>query len=273
MCPQRQLAACGSNSVRIIVVNEIDWSGVEVLTFDCYGTLIDWETGIVRALRGVIGPEVATDDELLAGYAGHEAAAEAGPWKPYRQILRESMSQICRGYGLMPTSAQAAAFGGSVADWPAFPDSAEALTRLKGRFGLGIITNCDDDLFGLSDRRLGQPFRWVVTAQQAESYKPTTRNFELAFARIDRPRESIVHVAQSLYHDHIPAQKLGLRTVWINRRQGRPGGGATPPAEGRPDLTFPDLATFADAGPEGQDISARSSRLDVTAGATISAAG
>lgn len=118
------------------------------------------------------------------------------------------------------------------------------------------ITNCDDDLFAFSNHRLGEPFRWIVTAQQAGSYKPSTRNFELAFERIGRPRDRIVHVAQSLYHDHVPARALGLRTVWINRRHGRPGSGATPPAEGRPDMTFPDMAAFADVA-AGRDNHSR----------------
>ncbi len=245
MCPKRHAAGRGSNSVRISLVEGIDFGDVEVLTFDCYGTLIDWEAGILRALRGVIGPEVAADDELLEAYAATEAAGESGPWKPYRQILAESMSELCRSYDAAPTPAQEAAFGGSVADWPAFADSVDALARLKGRFLLGVITNCDDDLFAFSNRRLGEPFRWIVTAQQARSYKPNSRNFELAFERIDRPLDRIVHVAQSLYHDHVPAKELGLKTVWINRRHDRPGAGATPPAQGRPDLTFPDMAAFA----------------------------
>ena len=228
-------------------MNEIDWGRVEVLTFDCYGTLIDWETGILTALRRVIAPHIAADEELLEAYAGQEAAAEAGPWKPYRAILADSMVEVCRRYGVAPSPEEHAKFGASVADWPAFPDSVDALARLKNRFRLGVITNCDDDLFAFSNARLGEPFEWIVTAQQAGSYKPSTHNLELAFARIDRPRDNIVHVAQSLYHDHVPAKALGLKTVWINRRHGRSGAGATPPAVGRPDATFPDMVSFAQA--------------------------
>jgi 2-haloacid dehalogenase len=147
--------------------------------------------------------------------------------------------------GFDPSAAEQAAFGGSVADWPAFPDSPEALARLKARFKLGVITNCDDDLFAASSRRLGVEFDWVVTAEQARGYKPRTENFEFAFERIDVPRERILHVAQSLFHDHVPAEALGMTSVWIDRRQGRAGAGATPPAQARPDLTTPDLQTFA----------------------------
>ena len=122
---------------------------------------------------------------------------------------------------------------GSVADWPAFPDSAAALARLKTRFRLGVITNCDDDLFAASNERLGVDFDWIVTAQQVGSYKPDERNFHLAFERIGLPRERILHVAQSLFHDHVPAQRLGLTSVWIDRRHDRPGSGATPGARGQ----------------------------------------
>jgi len=140
----------------------------------------------------------------------------------------------------------AAAFGDSVGDWPAFSDSPEALARLKRRFRLAVITNCDDDLFARSNARLGLDFDWVVTAQQVGSYKPSHRNFEVAFERIGLPRNRILHVAQSLFHDQVPAKELGLCTVWVSRSQGKAGSGATPPAAATPDLTVRDMATLAD---------------------------
>ena len=124
--------------------------------------------------------------------------------------------------------------------------SSEALRRLQERFRLGVITNCDDDLFAASSRRLGIAFDWVVTAQQAGSYKPDPHNFEFAFERIGLPRARILHVAQSLFHDHVPAKRLGLSTVWINRRHDRPGSGATPPADATPDLETHNMASFAE---------------------------
>ena len=124
------------------------------------------------------------------------------------------------------SDAEAAGFGSSVGQWPAFPDSAEALQRLQERFKLAVITNCDDDLFAQSERRLGVAFDYVITAQQAGSYKPDQANFLLAFERIEEPRDRILHVAQSLFHDHVPAKALGMTSVWIDRRQGR-GGGAS----------------------------------------------
>ncbi|HSW41520.1 MAG TPA: haloacid dehalogenase type II [Patescibacteria group bacterium] len=226
----------------------VEFRRFEVLTFDCYGTLIDWEAGIAAGLRAILAARGvdATDEDLLARYARHEAAVEAGPYAPYREVLARSLRGVCADLGVEPTDEEAIGFGGSVGDWPAFPDSHDALARLATRYRLAIITNCDDDLFAASNRQLGVTFDWVITAQQVGSYKPSERNFEVAFERIRVPRERILHVAQSLFHDHVPAQRLGLATAWINRRHDRPGSGATPPAAATPDLVAPDMASFAD---------------------------
>jgi 2-haloacid dehalogenase len=232
----------------------VDLSSFEVLTFDCYGTLIDWEAGIAAGLRAVLEPRgVAVDEDgLLESYARYEAAIEAGPYATYREVLARSLRGVCAELGVEPTAAEGAAFGDSVGDWPAFADSPGALARLAGRYRLAVITNCDDDLFAASNRRLGVTFDWVITAQQVGSYKPSERNFEVAFERIGVPRERILHVAQSLFHDHVPAKRLGLATTWIDRRHDRPGSGATPPASATPDIVAPDMATFADlaTGPD-----------------------
>jgi 2-haloacid dehalogenase len=220
----------------------------DVLTFDCYGTLIDWEAGILARLRTILGPlgVDAADDDLLERYARAEAAAEAAGYLRYREVLARSAEALCRELGVTAEPTALAAFGGSVGDWPAFPDSPAALTRLATRYRLAVITNCDDDLFAASNRRLGVTFDHVITAEQVGAYKPSTRNFEVAFARIGVPRERILHVAQSLFHDHVPAKRLGMTTAWIDRRQGRAGSGATPPAEAVPDLVVPSMAAFAD---------------------------
>jgi 2-haloacid dehalogenase len=220
----------------------------DVLTFDCYGTLIDWEAGILAGLHRVLrarGVEVA-DEALLERDARHEAAIESGAYLRYREVLARAFNGVCAEVGVEPTADEAAAFGGSVGDWPAFTDSAASLARLARRFRLAVITNCDDDLFAASNRRLGVTFDWVITAQQVGGYKPDRRNFLVAFDRIGVPRERILHVAQSLFHDHVPAKELGMTTAWIDRRQDRPGSGATPPASAAPDLVAPDMATFAD---------------------------
>jgi 2-haloacid dehalogenase len=226
----------------------IDFGRVEALTFDCYGTLIDWEAGILAGLRPLVGEAGAgvPDDALLERYGAAEATIEAGAYRRYREVLARGAEAVCRDLGATPDDAPLAAFGGSVVDWPAFPDSAAALTRLKERYRLGVITNCDDDLFAASNRRLGVTFDEIVTAQQVGAYKPSHRGFEEMFARLGLPRDRILHVAQSLFHDHVPAKELGLATAWIDRRHGRDGSGATPAAEASPDLTAPSMAAFAD---------------------------
>jgi 2-haloacid dehalogenase len=225
----------------------LDFDAFDVLTFDCYGTLIDWEAGLLRALRPPMaahGVQLA-DAELLEAYARHEAALEADRYRPYREVLGSALTGLLAEQGATATQDEVAAVGGSVVDWPAFADSPPALRRLHERFRLGVITNCDDDLFAASEARLGVGFDWVVTAQQAKRYKPNPRGFEMIFARVGLPPSRILHVAQSLYHDHVPAKRLGLSTVWVDRRGDEPGFGATPPAAATPDLTVPDMATLA----------------------------
>ncbi len=227
----------------------LDYGQFDALTFDCYGTLIDWETGLTDAFRPILRAHAidADVDDVLTRYARHEAVAEAGPYRSYREVLAAGLRGVAAELGFEPADVEAAAFSQSVADWPAFPDSAPALARLRTRYRLGVLTNCDDDLFAASNERLGVEFDWVVTAQQVGSYKPDERNFQVAFDRLGLPRERILHVAQSLFHDHAPAQRLGLRSVWIDRRHDRPGAGATPVAIATPDATFPDMASFAAA--------------------------
>ena len=228
----------------------IDFDDYDVLTFDCYGTLVDWEAGILAALRRPLGAhgidaERASDAGVLEAFGRHEAELEAGTYKPYRDVLGGVLTAMLHHFGEAASAEEVATFGGSVADWPAFPDSAAALARLHERFRLGVITNCDDDLFAASERRLGLSFDWVVTAQQAKRYKPNPRGFELMFERVGLPPRRILHVAQSLFHDHVTAKRLGLSTVWVDRRGDRPGAGATPPANATPDLIVPDMATLA----------------------------
>jgi 2-haloacid dehalogenase len=225
----------------------LDYTAFGALTFDCYGTLIDWEAGILAGLRAALAPSDAdpSDDELLEVFGRAETAAEAGPYRRYREILATCCREVCAHFGVEPDDASAASFGGSVPAWPAFLDSTEALRQLQSRYRLGVITNCDDDLFAASNERLGVRFDWVVTAQSVGSYKPDPHNFEAAFRAIGLPRKRILHVAQSLFHDHVPAKALGMSTVWIDRRHDRPGSGATPPATVTPDAVFPDMASFA----------------------------
>jgi len=225
----------------------LNFDDFEVLTFDCYGTLIDWESGIWEALRPVFASHQIsiTTDGALELFGELEAEAERGEYRDYKTVLRMVLEGLGSRLGFVPTQTEYQHFSESVRDWPAFPDSARALQALKKKYKLAIISNIDDDLFASSAQRLHTRFDWVITAQQAKSYKPSLNNFHLAFERIGVPTNKILHVAQSLFHDMVPAKALGLSTVWINRRSNKAGFGATPPAQAQPDLEVPDLQTLA----------------------------
>ena len=225
---------------------EIDFDRFDVLTFDCYGTLIDWEAGLLAALRDALPGSARTDDELLEEYARHEAEAERGPYRRYRDVLRPACG-CRRERGERTRRRRRGAVLGERCRLAGVPGLLRGPDAAPRAFGLGVITNCDIDLFAASAEKLGVAFTWVVTAEQARAYKPSRRPFELAFDAIDVPGDRILHVAQSLYHDHAPAHELGLTSVWIDRRRDRPGFGATPAAEASPAAAYPSMAAFADA--------------------------
>jgi 2-haloacid dehalogenase len=217
------------------------------LSFDVYGTLIDWETGIVNALQPILqrhGLEW-TGDQILDAFAANESIAQQPPYSTYREVLIEVLERVGGEHGFQPAPADLEAFASSVPAWPAFPDSADSLRILKQHFRLAVITNCDDDLFAESNRKLGVEFDVIVTAEQAGVYKPDLKPFRMTIERIGGDQANLLHVAQSMFHDHEPATKLGLTSVWINRRHGKSGGGATPPAHATPALELPDLHSFA----------------------------
>jgi len=226
----------------------LDFHKFDVLTFDCYGTLIDWETGILKAVRNVLRRHSLEfdDQSILDAYARAEAKYEAAAYEPYTDVLRKVMKEMSAELLIEPTDAELGAIARSIPDWRPFPDTIRSLRRLKQRYQLGIISNIDDDLFQFTAERLEVPFDFVVTAQQAESYKPSHNNFQMALGRIGGQKDKVLHVAQSIYHDIVPARDLGLTTVWVNRRSKQEGSGATPPAEGKADFEVPDLESFAD---------------------------
>jgi 2-haloacid dehalogenase len=222
-------------------------SAFEVLTFDCYGTLIDWETGLWKALQLIIATHHIdlSLDRALELYGELETEAERGEYHEYKTVLQMVLKGLGQRLGFVPTANELQHFSMSVKNWPAFSDSTQALQALKRKYKLAIISNIDDDLFAFSAQRLQVKFDWIITAQQARSYKPSLNNFRLAFERIGLPQSRILHVAQSLFHDIAPAKALGLSTVWVNRRHDKEGFGATPPAQAQPDLEVPDLETLA----------------------------
>lgn len=225
----------------------MDFSRFTTISFDCYGTLIEWEAGILPALRGVLGRHGKTlrDAAILELYGEFEAEAESSPYQRYREVLSAVVRAFGQRLGFQPDAADIGALSESVPSWPPFSDTVDALRRLKKRYRLAVISNIDDDLFAQTRKHLGVDFDAVITAEQARSYKPSLRNFELALSRLAIPREQLLHAGQSIYHDVIPAQSLGLSAVWVNRKSARPGVGAVRSAKGKPDLEVPDLATLA----------------------------
>ncbi len=226
----------------------LDFSKFELLTFDCFGTLIDWETGISKCLQPIIkshGIEI-TDDELLEKYARFESEQETGSYSTYKAVLTAVVQNIGIDLGFQPMLREFQALPASLPHWPPFPDTVDSLRRLHQRYKLAVISNVDNDLFVGTMRSLGVSFDWIVTAEKAQAYKPSPAVFEYAFKTFDIPREKILHVAQSLYHDIMPAKALGLRTVWVNRRHDKLGAGATPPVEAQPNLEVPDLKSLVD---------------------------
>jgi len=219
----------------------------EVLTFDCYGTLIDWETGLWEALGPILDSHHVnvSHDKALELYGELETEAERGEYKDYKTVLRMVLEGLGVRLRFAPTPSEIQRFAASVKDWPAFPDSPRALQALKTKYKLTILSNIDDDLFAFSAERLRVQFDWVITAQHVKSYKPSLNNFRVALNTIGLPETKILHVAQSLFHDIVPAKALGLSTVWVNRRHGKAGFGATPSAQAQPDLEVPDLQTLA----------------------------
>ena len=219
-----------------------------VLTFDCYGTLIDWETGIWDALQPLILHNHRTDigrDRALAAHGRHEARQQvATPGLVYPEVLAAAHRGVAEEFGLETDPGLDAAFGASVPAWPAFADTAEALRSLSTRYKLVILSNIDNAGFAASNRKLGVEFDAVYTAEDIGSYKPHPANFEYLLDHLDADLglgpQDILHTAQSLFHDHVPAISHGLATAWIDRQRLSEGGswGATATVEDQPTTDF-----------------------------------
>ena len=224
----------------------LNFDQFQVLTFDCYGTLIDWRTGILGVLRPLlIEHDIAVgDDQILETYSEIEAEIQAGPYMPYASVLLRLTAQLGTRFGFSPNASELDCLIKSFGDWPPFDDTVDALKVLKTKYRLGIISNTDDDLFALTNKRLEVEFDYIVTAARVGAYKPDHRMFHAAFEEIGSPLDKILHVAQSLFHDHVPGKKLGLSTVWINRNKLIPGRATE---KVTPDAEFPDLASLVKA--------------------------
>jgi 2-haloacid dehalogenase len=228
-------------------------SDFSTLSFDCYGTLIDWEAGLTAALEPLRVKAGVDAGQLLESYGRAEHSVEEEyPGLRYSELLAKVHDRLSDGLGTAPDPDAARAFGESVGDWPAFPDSAGALRYLKRHFRLVILSNVDRASFARSNERLGVDFDHIFTAEEIGSYKPDPRNFQFLLDRLaDRGigQEQVLHVAQSLFHDHVPANRFGIASAWIDRRAGKDGGGATVMPDPMPhfDFRFTTLAELADA--------------------------
>ena len=223
--------------------NKFDW-----LSFDCYGTLIDWETGISDAVGNALaGHDIyLSRAEILDLFAEVEPQIQTGgAFLEYRRVLRRVMAMIGVTMGFQFTESDLTCLSDTLPSWPIFADTRPALRAMKSRYKLAIISNVDDDLFARTEQVLEVPFDAVITAEQARSYKPDQRNFDLAQERMGVEKSAWLHIGESLYHDVEPANRLGISSVWVNRSAG--GGGATRPTDAQPDFTAPDLATLVEA--------------------------
>lgn len=221
----------------------MDVGSVRLITFDCYGTLIDWETGMLAALRPLFcrNGKIVSDEKLLEIYGEAEAEVEAGPYQRYRTVLSETVQAMGRALGVDITAQDGRQFAASVALWEPFPDTVACLQALARRYKLGIISNIDDDLFAGTQRKLEVKFDLIVTAEQVQSYKPSLRNFREALRRSGLSKDEVLHAGQSVYHDIVPASFLGIKNVWVNRPSIRPGAGAAKPASAQPQFEVQNL--------------------------------
>ncbi len=226
----------------------MDFHRFKLLTFDCYGTLIDWETGIAAFVRPWLAqvPSPPPTELVLSAFAVMQSKhQQARPTLLYPEVLRRTWCDVEGAFGWSADRSRAEAFGGSVPSWPPFPDTVEALRVLAARYRLAILSNVDNRSLGETLKRLEASFAFTVTAEDVGSYKPGLPHFEAMLTKargLGIAQEQILHVAQSKHHDVVPGRQLGLATVWVNRRHGRPGSGATLATDAAPDLTVNSLA-------------------------------
>ena len=226
----------------------LDFNKYKAITFDCYGTVIDWEFGITQSLQPILKKHNVTipDEQLLEVYAEIEAECEK-EFALYSEILRKVVVGLGYRYNLILDGKEINTLVDNFDKWIPFPDSIKSLKLFKTKYKIGPITNVDKNLFSITQRLLGIEFDYIITAEDVGSYKPFLENFKLAIQHLNRlgiKKEEILHIAQSHYHDIIPANQLGINTVWINRRYGKKGFGATPNSQGKPNIEVTSLESL-----------------------------
>lgn len=216
----------------------------KALTFDCYGTLIDWETGMINGLKDLVAKSglKLSRNEILEAHGRHEAEQELQtPHRIYSEILTIVYKRLAEQWGVRTTLDACEAYGRSVADWPVFPDTPGALTYLKQHFKLIILSNIDNRSFTYSEAKMGVEFDAIYTAQDIGAYKPADANFNYLIGHIGDlglERSEILHTAESLFHDHEPANRFNIASAWIHRRHADEGYGATRPPHNMPTTDF-----------------------------------
>jgi 2-haloacid dehalogenase len=225
----------------------LDFAQFAWLSFDCYGTLIDWESGILAYLHPLLERNRChlTDAEILNRYSEFEPREQSAPYRNYREVLASVVHDFARELNFKLSAGEAAGLAESIRNWEPFADTIAGLCRLQKRYKLAVLSNIDDELFVFSAAKLPISFDCVVTAQQMQSYKPSLRNFDALLQQLDVPRSRVLHVAESLYHDVAPARSLGIATAWVNRRQGR-AAAASKLTPVTPDLEVTDISKLAD---------------------------
>ena len=230
----------------------MNFSRFTAISFDCYGTLIDWEAGILPIIREILANhgQTASDATILKLYGNFEAEAESGIYRNYKQVLQSVVLRFGQQFNFQASCAEEHALHESIPAWPPFPDTVRALHDLQKRYRLAVISNIDDYLFAQTQEHWDLEFDAVITAEKAGSYKPALNNFRLALQTLAIAPGQLLHAGQSVYHDVVPARSLGVATAWVNRPSARPGVGAVrvvaeEDEEIRPDLEVPDLATLA----------------------------
>ncbi len=227
----------------------------KALTFDCYGTLIDWESGMIAALTPLMDKveRELTRNEILKAHSRHESSQQRQtPAKRYQELLAIVYRRMAGEWDVSVSWDECARYGQSIKDWPAFPDSVDALRYLKQHYKLVILSNVDNQSFSASNSRLGVEFDAIYTAEDIGSYKPADANFEYMLTKLRGlgiEKSDILHTAESLFHDHAPANRHGLKSCWIYRRHGQEGFGATADPGEMPayDFRFNSMAEMADA--------------------------
>ena len=227
----------------------------KALTFDVYGTLIDWESGMVAGLKPLTDrvSHSLTRDQILEAHAFHESTTQAQtPGKIYSQLLATTYRRLAEEWNVEVDWAECLTYGASVEHWPAFPDSAEALAYLKQHYKLIVLSNVDNASFAHSNAKLGVTFDGVYTAEDVGAYKPSASNFDYMLTNLTRLgicQQHILHTAESMFHDHAPANRHGLSNCWIYRRHDQEGFGATmnPGDMPKVDFTFNSMAELVEA--------------------------